>query len=191
MSDNKVPAVELAKRERNQDGGDIKTLSTGVRVRVLDVPPFLIDDARAMVKYPSVPMWYNENKEREEENPNDPNYIKQCEEVDRQRGIAVFDALVMFGTELIDGLPGDTKWIRQLEILNRRGNIDLSAYDLEDDIDLEFLYKKYVALRTKDDFAIIGAPSEIKAEEVEAAEAGFQGDEERSADSGSRTEDQG
>ena len=82
------------------------------------------------------------------------------------------DAMVMFGLELVDGMPEDDGWLRKLRFMEKRGQVDLSAYDTEDPFDLEFLYKRYIAA----DQEIIGrisAMSTLTGEAMERAERNF------------------
>jgi len=125
---------------------------------------------------PPVPVVWIEAKEREEENPNDPRYIEAVEEVQRKRADAIFDALCTFGVELVDGLPEDEKWIKRLKLLERRGSLNLSGFDLNDDFDLEFLYKRYVAVAGTD-LQLIGGLHGFRPMEVARARAMFLGDE--------------
>jgi hypothetical protein len=50
----------------------------------------------------------------------------------------------MFGIDLPDGVPPTEKWLPKLEFLEKRGQVDLSSYDLSDPLELEFVFKKYV-----------------------------------------------
>ena len=138
------PVVEVARERRQQgEGDDILTLSTGVRVRVRPVSASLIAEAQGRIKYPDPPMFWIESKGREEPNPDDPHYKRQCEEVDQMRGQAALDAFAMFGLELVDGLPEDDAWIRKLKILG-------IEFDEDDSVACEFHYKKHVAVATPD-----------------------------------------
>lgn len=152
------------------------TLSTGVRVRLHPVSSSLVEEMKAAIPMPPVPVVYIEAKDREEENPNDPRYIDAVEEVNRKRGDAILDALLIFGVELLDGLPEDKVWLKQLRLLERRGTLNLSGFDLEDDFDLEFLYKKYVAVAGTD-LRIISGLHGFAPMEVARARATFLGDE--------------
>ena len=80
--------------------------------------------------------------------------------------------------ELVDPLPEGDGWLKRLKLLERRGGLDLSGYDLDDEIDREFLYKKFVAVGSED-LAEIGKLSGISREAVRAAEDSFPGDTRR------------
>jgi hypothetical protein len=183
MSD-KSNVKEAAKRiARGQGDSEIVTLSTGVVVRLSPVSSSLVEEMKAAIPMPAVPVVYIEEKEREEENPNDPRYMAAVEEVHTERADAMFDALVMFGVELPDGLPEDDTWLRKLKLLEKRTPLDLSGFNLKDEFDLEFLYKRYVAV-AGEDLRIIGALHGYNPLEVARARAMFLGDKGGRADRG-------
>jgi hypothetical protein len=172
------------KLAQGQGGEGIVTLSTGIRVRLHPVSSSLVEEMRAAVKMPPVPKVWIEAKEREEENPNDPRYMEAVEEANRKKADAMFDALVMFGIELLDGLPESDQWLRKLRLLEKRGHIDLSGFNLEDEFDQEYLYKRYVAV-AGDDLNIIGALHGFRPLEVAQARANmFLGQETGDTDRG-------
>lgn len=178
MSEARVK--NAAKRVASGQGEEQEvTLSTGVRVRLHPVSSSLVEEMKAAIPMPPVPVVYIEAKDREEENPNDPRYIDAVDEVKSKRGDAVLDALLIFGVELIDGLPEDKTWLKKLQLLERRKTMNLSGFDLEDDFDLEFLFKKYVAVAGADLHVISGlhgfAPMEVaraRATFLDSAERG-------------------
>lgn len=172
-----------AKRLARGRGEDEFALSTGVVVRLHPVSSSLVEEMKSAVKMPPVPKVWIEAKEREEENPNDPQYIEAVEECNAKRSDAIFDALCMFGVELVDGLPEDDSWIKKLKMLERRGLMDLSGFDLKDDFDREFLYKRYVAVAGAD-LQLIGGLHGFRPLEVARARAMFLGDQERDTDRG-------
>ena len=172
-----------AKRLARGQGEDEFTLSTGVVVRLKPVSSSLVEEMKGSIKMPPVPKVWIEAKEREEENPNDPRYIEQVEEVNSKRSDAIFDALCMFGVELVDGLPEDDTWTKRLKMLERRGHLDLSDFDLKDDFDLKFLYKRFVAVAGAD-LNLISGLHGFRPLEVARARATFLGDEKRNPDRG-------
>lgn len=171
MSENKKnPALAVAKEQT--DG--VATFSTGVRVRFTAINPATIAEVVARVKEPEVPVWHNEAKGRDEPNPNDPSYLRAVERADEARGIATMDAMALFGFELVDGLPEDDGWLKNLRMLERLGHMDLSTFDLDDDWDKEFLYRKHVAMET-DDWTLLMSRVGVTPEGVTHAEDGFPG----------------
>lgn len=188
MSD-KAKVKDTAKRLASGQGeSTIVTLSTGVVVELHPVSSSLVEEMKAAIEMPPVPVVWIEEKEREEENPNDPRYIEAVEEVQRKRADSIFDALCTFGVELVDGLPEDDVWLKKLKLLERRGALNLSGFNLEDEFDLEFLYKRYVAVAGTD-LQLIGGLHGFRPMEVARARAMFLGDE--TGDSAGRVSDEG
>jgi hypothetical protein len=173
------PAIDVAKGK--VEVGEIHTLSTGVRARLVPVAANLITDAQMRVKDPPVPWIKDEAKGQEYENPQDPEYIRKCEEAQMKRLQAGIDVMILFGVELVDGLPEDEGWLNKLRYAEKLGHLDLSAYDLDDELERRFIYKRYVAVASRD-YIEIGKLSGVGREEVKAALDSFPGDEARSTD---------
>lgn len=176
MSDN--PVIATAKQKRSvTNPGDVITLDNGVRVKVHAVPAALIDDVTRNIPTPDVPVWHNAEMERDEPNPNDPAYQKALAEADRLRATAMIDACVIFGIELLDGVPDGDGWLTNLKFLEKRGQIDLSGYDLEDPLEREFVYKRFVVAPI---WLIMKVQelSSITPQEIENQKAIFRGNEE-------------
>ena len=174
-------ALQVAHDKASEEGDGVVTLSTGYRAWIKPVASSLITDATSLIKDPPVPMWMNDEKERLEPNPFDPEYQKTIANNDTLRASAVMDCMTFFGVELVDGLPIDTKWLAKLKYLEKRGKIDLSTYDLDDPMDQEFLFLRYVAV-AQEDLQTISVKSGITKEGVDKAKAQFQSDEERTTD---------
>jgi hypothetical protein len=180
----KSPAIEVAKDAAAVVSGDkIVVLPTGIRAKLMPVSASLIDAVSSRIKDPEIPNWHNTDKDRDEPNPNDPTYQKQLEETQKQRGLAAMDALVMFGVELLEEIPNKERWLAQLGQLSKHGLLDLSEYNLEDPIEIEFLYKKFYAVDAKT-LEMITDLSNIRPADVERAENSFPGDDQRKANSG-------
>lgn len=172
---NKNVTVEAAKEISAQMGSSqIITTQTGVRVRLVPVSTALMEEVTSRIVEPEVPMWHNEARDRDEPNPDDPKYIKALDRVARDRGVAVMDAMCMFGVELVDGMPEDTSWLKKLKFMEKRGQVNLESFDLEDPLDLEFLYKRYIAV-DNDVITKVSNLSTMTAEAVEKAESRFRG----------------
>jgi hypothetical protein len=173
------PAVPVAKGKANLDNeNNVVMLAGGVQAKLVPVSASLIDEVTSKVKDPQIPMWHNPEKDRDEPNPNDPIYLAAVAEVGKARSTAAIDAIVMFGVDLIDGLPQDDKWLKKLRYMEKRGSLDLSSYDLDDELDKEFLYKRFVGVGI-DVINEISKISGVSGEDVEDAERSFPGDEER------------
>jgi hypothetical protein len=164
----KRPAVIVAEKLNGDTEDKVRTLSTGVRAILTPVSASLIDEVTAKVKDPKVPMWINEDKGREEPNPGNPDYIAALADAERERGKAAMDALVMFGVDLVDGVPEDDSWLKKLQFLKVVEDRDDLSH-----MEREFAYKKFVAVSAAD-IGKITELSGISAEDVEDAEATFQ-----------------
>jgi hypothetical protein len=166
---DKNVAVQVA-QDKNNKVNDEFTLN-GVNVRLVAVPVGLIQDAQSRLKIPKVPTFFNDSKGREEENPVDPDYLMKVDKYNEDRGIAALDTMLMFGIE-IDGLPENDSWLKKIKWLHKRGTLDLSAVDFDDEIDLEFLFKKYV-VGTRDVITDISKIAGVGREAIAQAKAGF------------------
>jgi hypothetical protein len=174
------PAVKAAKRQSNLGlSNDPILLSSGYWVRVRPVSAHLIDGAQAQVKDPEIPSVYIEEKGREEENPNDPVYLRALERVDVDRSLAATDAMILFGVELINEdetpfeLPPDEQWLTKLRLLEKKGIFDLSEFDFDDELDKEFAFKKLVVI-TAVDLPLIAMANGVQGADIENALDTFQ-----------------
>lgn len=164
-------AVKLAKEQKEEN--QIVMLSTGVRAILHSVSASLMQEVTSRIKEPKVPIIFNDEKGRKEEDPFDETYLQELAEVQHKRARASLDAMALFGIELVDGLPEDNKWIKKLQQLERLGYLDLSEFNLEDELDQEFVFKRYIALGSAD-LVRIGRMTGIRQEDIETAEDTFQ-----------------
>ncbi len=141
------PAVEHANKKLAIP--DWEPLTTGVIGRIVPIGASLIDDVVASIPDPKIPTFFNEDKQREEENPTDPAYLEALAATQRKRAIAAMETLLLFGLELQE-IPPDESWLPRLRYMEKRGHISLEGYDLDDPLEKELLYKKYVAVGTAD-----------------------------------------
>jgi len=175
------PAVQVA--QEGDEESEIFITSSGYRVRKMAVPDSLMQRVGAKIKKPKVPLWYNPDKERDEPNPNDPDYIEAVNAAVQERGNAILDAAIMFGCELLDGLPEDRMWIKKLKILG----IDV---DESDPVELEFAFKKYVVFANGDDAGFV-AGFGMSEKDVSEAGATFRRGKKRRADRDGQPETSG
>ena len=173
MTDPKPHEAALA-AVRDKTAKDVHVLASGVRARLRSVPAPLIDSATSRIKDPKVPTFFNEEKGREEENPNHPDYISALDEANTRRGLAGMDVMIVVGVELLDAVPEDEHWLPNLKMLERLGHLDLGGFDLKDTLDREFVYKKFVAVGQAD-YEVIARKSGVSVAEVDAADRSFQG----------------
>ena len=156
---------------KTKDGPQFRTLSTGVVGRIIPVGASLVDDVVASIRDPKVPMFFNADKGREEENPLDPEYIEEMERTERRRAIAAMETLLLFGLEL-ESVPPDEEWLPRLQLMAKRGHITLDGFDLNDPLEKELIYKKYIAVGTAD-LIQIGQQAGLTSRDVEEAARSF------------------
>lgn len=167
------PVIETAKEKEQEK---VYTLDSGVKVILRPIAPALLQTIMAKIVDPPVPIKYSEEKGTKQEDPFDSEYIRTVNENNQRRAQASMDAMAMFGLELVDGLPEDDTWIKYLRQLEKLGHLDLSEYDFDDPIEKEFLYKKFVAMKTSD-FTKIGRLTGISQEAISQAEQPFRSSE--------------
>lgn len=169
----KNPILVAAKRTEDRSERAIVTLSTGYKARLMPVSAKLLDDIAHSVAEPPVPKQFIEAKGRDEYNPLDPAYQLAVKEANRLRGLRTTEALVMFGIQLTEPIPDPNEWLPRLRYLEKRGNLDLSGFDFDDPLDVEFVFKNYIAVSTQD-LVFASMASGLTDEEVAEAIAGFQ-----------------
>jgi len=176
MSGKRIPGKPVAldkAQELNQFEGPVAEMfSTGVMAIIRPVSVTLVDDVVAGVEAPRVPTYYNEEKGREEENPGHPDYLDAMQKYNNDQARAKMEALIMFGIELPDGLPEDDIWLRRVQWLAKRNaSFSLDGYDLDDPLDLEYLYKRFIVVGTADFFRLLDKAGLTPAAVEEAAKA--------------------
>jgi hypothetical protein len=139
----KKAAIETARELADETQDDYLDVE-GYTIKVKAIPIAIISDVTNRIPEPEIPVWHNPEYDRDEQNPNDPAFLKAKDEVDRKRGEAMIDATVMFGIDLPDGIPPTDEWLTKLKFMEKRGQIDLSGYDLSDPLEKEFVFKRYI-----------------------------------------------
>ena len=164
-----------AMKDAAKGGQDRELTVSGVRIRVHPVSASLIQEVVSAIKDPKPPLVPNPDKDnRLEPNDNDPEYLTALDDARSERAGVTSDVMVMFGIELLDGIPEDEEWMKKLKFLERRGALHLDEYDMEDKFELEFLYKKFV-LASNEVVMAVSRASGVTEEDVEKAEASFPG----------------
>jgi len=176
MTDKKSSAVVVAHAQKNGAGDGIIVLDNGVRVRINPVASPTILDVTGQIPDPIPPKWHNPDTGEDDPNPNHPDYIKALADVERLRNLASIDAIILWGVDLVDGMPADESWVKKLQFMQKHKQINLSAYDMDDPLDLEFLYKRHV-LASAGLMTLIYEKSGLTQEDVDKAVASFPGAE--------------
>lgn len=164
--------LTVAKEELAPEETTVLTLARGVRAHLVPVASRLLDEVRARVPDPPVPVVKLDDG-REVENPDDPDYQRSLERAAIQRIEAASDAYILFGVELIDGVPPVGEWLPQLRLLEKLGHVDLGRFDLTDPTELEFVYKKLVAVAQVDLRVIAARSGGVREEDIQKALAFF------------------
>lgn len=165
------PAIAVAKDVR--ESREI-TLPDGVRVRIVPVSAALIEAVVSKIKDPPVPVIHDDEKGVDIQNPGSPEYLAELTSVSRARSAASVDAMLLFGIEISEEtpIPPEGKWLKRLAYLEKLGHLDLSRFDLKDEVDVEFLYKRYIVANAEVLTAITSV-SGVSEEEIAEAETSF------------------
>ncbi len=162
------------------------TLSTGVVFKIMDIPLFAFDKIKENMERerPKVPVVYIEAKDREEANPNDPDYIAAIDAFERKQSEKLIDMIIVLGTELDqvpEGFPkdDDESWTSKLKLL---------GFDIPEDKDERYLtWIKLCAMRTREDYESLliacSRSAGVTEEDVAEAAASFRDSKKRAADS--------
>lgn len=152
--------------------------STGIQITLKAAPALLIEQSQSLIKAPKPPKQKLEDG-REVVNELHPDHQEALQRYDRECNMAALDTMVMFSVGLPDGLPEDKDWIKQLKYLEKHNRFSLNGYDLDDEDDREFIYKRYIALGN-DELLLVSKINGIRQEDVEAFSDTFQSTEKRS-----------
>lgn len=95
------------------------TLANGIVLKLKPVPPLALRAASARIPEPVVPKVRIESQDRDEDNPNDPNYQMAVMQKSVDQTNAMFTVALLVGTavdHIPDGLygPDDDGWITEL-----------------------------------------------------------------------------
>jgi hypothetical protein len=146
----KSPAVTAAKKKESiVDADNIYTSKGGIRVRIHTINQLLIEEAVNELQEPKVPVIIDEDKGYTIENPDSPQYKRDMEAFERKQYMATLDAALLWGIELLDPIPDDDTWIKKLRFFSKRNpQVNIDQYDMDEPIEREFVYKKFVAINT-------------------------------------------
>jgi len=93
--------------------------SNGIKFRLKKVSRMIIADAGRKIKDPKIPVTMNEEKGREEENPNHPDYVAELADTNYRRGMLAVEVYIAMGTEVIErpesiSAPESNQWADDL-----------------------------------------------------------------------------
>ena len=92
--------IEAAASAVEEVQDDTLTLQSGVVLRLKPISPGLLRRAAAKIPEPEVPRVYLDEKQREEENPNDPRYLQALGERSEKQALAQMDVAILYGTDV-------------------------------------------------------------------------------------------
>lgn len=183
MSNDSVTKAVVGVARRNMGGGQKPiVLSTGYTAIIRPVSMAVIMDAESSIPDPEVPTWYNEDKDKHEPNPDHPDYVKALEDASMQRQLAIADAMIMYGVDMVDDdgnpvhSPSDDDWVKKMRFMHKRGLSKLNPddFDLDEDMERDFLFKKYFVVGTPDIPMLVEKSGALNEEEVQEAVKSFQ-----------------
>jgi len=181
MTENSNHALEAKKQQvaENEIKDSAWITSSGDKIKTSAVPFSVYMAILSKIKDPLPPVEMDEDLGRKVPNFNNPEYLRELSENSQKRSDETINIAVLFGVELVDGVPPKEKWLNRLLFSQRiTGEPNLDSFNLEDKIDLEFIYKKFVALASIEDINKILMEIGISAEKVEKADESFRGDTE-------------
>lgn len=98
--------IKVLDRVRETKNLDTFTTSNGIKFSLRKVSPFIIQQINLDMVAPKPPSVYNADKERDEENPDDPDYADQLQRFNIEKSMVAIDTYFAFGTKVIE-LPDD------------------------------------------------------------------------------------
>lgn len=134
----------------------------GVKLKLKKVSSRIATDAMRAIPMPTVPYVYIEDKERNEENPNDPDYLQAVQDTKNERGSVLMDIYFVMGSELYEiptnGVepPDSIAWSDVL--LNVLNKVKDGILNIPESGRLRYLcWLKYYALEDKDQVDLLAA----------------------------------
>lgn len=163
------------------------TASNGLVLRLKKVQKMIIADANRRMAPPKVPTVWIEDKERSEENPNDPAYIQAVRDYDFDRAMLAMRVYYVLGTEVkqrphdVEG-PEDTGWSDDIMTVDPSANIPESGRGRY------MAWLKLYAVPDEDQLRLLNAILRFSGEtleaDVKAAQESFRDLEGRDSDNG-------
>lgn len=180
-----IKAASTAFNHQKNPVPDEITLSNGIRLKIKPIPPMLLNSVANSIPMPKVPKTWIEEKQRDEENPNHPDYIQELSERQTKITLATINLIIYACTEVLEvpsnfySLESD-KWIPIIKM----AGIDV---DFEDEVQRYVTWMRCYAISTIDDLnRVQTVPMQlagITEAEVQEVMESFRGGEERGADS--------
>lgn len=107
--------------ENEKRAPNVYTTRNGTVLKLRHVPSLTVLAVQRSIKKPQVPKWFNQAKEREEENPNDPVYLQALQDYNNSTGDAAIDTYLANGVSVMklgDDCPlEDDEWAEGLQLV--------------------------------------------------------------------------
>jgi hypothetical protein len=156
----------------------------GVKLKIRAVPSLVVLAIQKQCNEPAVPIFRNEEKQRDEENPNDPNYIRAVKDYNEKVGELTTQAYLANGIEVVEPLPDgiysldDDKWAEGLKLV---------GLDIPDEgIARKVAYLRWYLIPDEDVADIIGkiavAGGVVSEEQIAKAAESFRDNTQRDTD---------
>lgn len=170
--------AENAVQEVGKHAEQVYVLSSGVKFTTRPVPSLRIYAAQQAIPLPKPPLKQIKHGGQTyvTEDLDNEIFRELYEEAQRKRNMAALDLIFRRGVKLLPGqLPQDDAWLRDLMIdlgdllspyLDENGNV-YPEYK-------EYLYLRFVAVQSAEDFQTISNAVTLREEEVQAAVENFQ-----------------
>lgn len=134
------------------------TLSNGIILALKPVPPLLIQAISQEFEQPAPPKVWMEEKGRDEENPNDPEYAKLIEKLEEEQNQAVNDLLLGVGTSIKfvpEGFfrPEEDGWVQKVKFAASIAHKELEIEEA-DEIKRYLCWLRFYAFETSGDAAL-------------------------------------
>lgn len=149
MTDIDKLAVEVTGVVQQESADNIITLSTGVVLRIKPVSSMIFTELSKRHPQPKVPMWFNKENDRNEPNPNNPDYVEDMRNWQMNVGIGVVDIMIIMGTQFVS-VTGDAPRLDDEEWID---NLVFTGMNIDrDNRRARYLaYIKYVAAVSDED----------------------------------------
>lgn len=70
--------------------------------------------------------------------------------------VAILDTMALLGFEVVE-MPDNENWKRRIQIYEILGHVDLNDFDQENEVDMQYLFIRYIFIAPSDIIAIGGA----------------------------------
>lgn len=159
------------------------TLANGIVLSIKAVPPMILTaTARDALKYPDPPVKWNEERQRDEPNPNDPDYQDAMRKVEAEAILTMRNLAIALGTEvksLPEGYfpPEADDWFNApaMQMAVRHG----LKLNTEDPIERYLAWMLYYAIEDYTDLILaerlVNELGTLRRDEVDAALESFRG----------------